>query len=452
MHSVSIVMPVYNEVPGLQFDALTPRLTALLELLRPIDQVIVVDGQSTDHSWQVLQALAAHHPQIVAMQSAKGRAIQMNAGAGKARGDVLLFLHADTDLTPKAWAGFLSRMSPRHWGRFNVQIQGDSAWLKVVAWFMNHRSRLSKIGTGDQALFMGQELFSAVGGFPQQALMEDIELCKRLKRLAPASFIAIRETVRTSGRRWDENGVWSTIYLMWRFRFLYWRGVSAQQLAKLYADTRKKAPITVAVFAKYPQPGRVKTRLQALLGEAACAQFARYLLLQTLDKLQGSDVALWTDGGTDSEWDTLLAGRNVSRYIQPQGHLGLRMQKAVETHLAHSRVVVLLGPDAVQFNKTHLHALNTAAQRKGVAIAPALDGGYVALACTRLVPEIFSESILWGTSSVAQQTRDALEALNLQASWLTPQYDIDEPADYQKALEEGVVPADWAERYGKPDV
>lgn len=446
MPTVSIVMPVYNEVQAPGDDFLLMRIQALIQLLRQEDELLLVDGGSTDLSWTVLKTLAKH-PQVTAIQSGKGRAQQMNAGAEKARGDVLLFLHADTVLNEAAWNAFLLKLNTCLWGRFNVCIDGKSAWLPVVAWFMNHRSRLSKIGTGDQALFVSRTLFQRVGCFPNQALMEDIELCKRLKRIAPREFVAVASPVHTSGRRWDVNGAWATIVLMWRFRFLYWRGVSADELARLYADTRQKLPVTVAVFAKYPQAGRVKTRLIPKLGAEQCAVFAQYLLLSTLDKLQGVNVALWTDGGSPDEWAALLKSRAVQRYIQPEGHLGLRMLTAVETHLNGSELVVLLGPDAVEFTMSNLRELINAARQEGLAFVPAHDGGYVALACKGSVPEIFSESIAWGTAHVAEQTRAALKSVRLQAVWLTPQLDIDEPADLEKAIESGCVPADWSMRY-----
>jgi rSAM/selenodomain-associated transferase 2/rSAM/selenodomain-associated transferase 1 len=446
MPSVSIVMPVYNEVPAPGDDSLLIRIETLIQLLRQDDELVLVDGGSTDLSWAVLQTLA-EHPKVTAIQSDKGRAQQMNAGAGKARGDVLLFLHADTVLTKAAWQELLLRLDASIWGRFNVFIDGKSAWLPVVAWFMNHRSRMTKIGTGDQALFVGRELFDQVGGFPKQPLMEDIELCKRLKRVAPQKFVAVASPVSTSGRRWDVNGAWATIVLMWRFRFLYWRGVSADTLTTLYADARQKLPVTVAVFAKYPQAGRVKTRLIPMLGAGQCAVFARYLLLSTLDKLQGINVALWTDGGSPDEWAALLKGRAIRRYIQPEGHLGVRMRTAVETHLRGCELVVLLGPDAVEFTVNHLRELIDAARQHGLAFVPAHDGGYVALACNRVVPEIFSESIEWGTAHVAEQTRATLHRERSQAVWLAPQLDIDEPDDLEQAIQSGCVPTDWPLRY-----
>jgi GT2 family glycosyltransferase len=113
-----------------------------------------------------------------------------------------------------------------------VQITGRPAALKVVAWMMNQRSRWTGIATGDQAIFMRRAAFAAVGGFPDQPLMEDIEICKRLRDLAWP--VCLADKAITSGRRWEAHGVWRTVLLMWRLRWAYWRGVPAEQLAKAY--------------------------------------------------------------------------------------------------------------------------------------------------------------------------------------------------------------------------
>jgi hypothetical protein len=118
------------------------------------------------------------------------------------------------------------------WGRFDVRINGRSPLLHVVAWLMNQRSRWTGIATGDQALFVQRALFQRIGGFPDQPLMEDIEISRRLRKLARP--FCLRQRVVTSGRRWDTRGVWRTIFLMWRLRWLYWRGVPPQVLAEAY--------------------------------------------------------------------------------------------------------------------------------------------------------------------------------------------------------------------------
>jgi rSAM/selenodomain-associated transferase 2 len=158
----------------------------------------------------------------------------MNAGAEEASGDVLLFLHADTRLPADAdqiLLGSLQR-SGRAWGRFDVKIDGRSRLLPVVGWFMGLRSRLTGIATGDQAIFARRDAFQAVGGFPAIALMEDIALCKRLKRLSRP--LCLRERVTVSGRRWEKNGVLGTIVLMWRLRLAYFFGADPKELARQY--------------------------------------------------------------------------------------------------------------------------------------------------------------------------------------------------------------------------
>lgn len=159
----------------------------------------------------------------------------MNAGADATNASCLLFLHADTRLPADADTHLLNslRQSTISWGRFDVRIKGRSRILPMVAWLMNHRSRLTGIATGDQSLFMTRAAFNQVGGFPEQPLMEDVEICKRLKQIR--SPVCLKHRVTTSGRRWDTHGSWRTIWLMWQLRWAYWRGVPAAQLAERYS-------------------------------------------------------------------------------------------------------------------------------------------------------------------------------------------------------------------------
>jgi rSAM/selenodomain-associated transferase 2 len=220
---LSIVMPTLNEAAGVG-----DLLAALQPLRHRGHELVVVDGGSTDGT----AALARRFADAV-LDAPRGRATQMNAGAAAARGRVLLFLHADTWLPPLADVLIQEAMaSGRAWGRFDVRIEGRPRLLRVVAALMNLRSRLTGIATGDQAIFVTREAFERVGGFPAQPLMEDIELSRRLKRLGRPA--CLRERVCTAGRRWEQRGVWRTIFLMWRLRWRYWRGVSAARLAEAY--------------------------------------------------------------------------------------------------------------------------------------------------------------------------------------------------------------------------
>lgn len=222
---LSIIIPILNEARGIPqlLEKLTP-------LVRNDCEIIIVDGGSEDGSADIVE-----HAGFMVKRAPRGRARQMNAGAAHATGTVLLFLHADTQLPDKAdllVKQALSNSSSSCWGCFDVCIAGRPIMLRVVGYMMNLRSRLTSIVTGDQAMFVLQTAFTEAGCFPDQPLMEDVELSKRLRSISPPARIT--SCVITSGRRWEMHGVWRTIFLMWRLRWDYWRGIPASQLAKTY--------------------------------------------------------------------------------------------------------------------------------------------------------------------------------------------------------------------------
>ncbi len=221
---LSIIMPVLDEGEGI-----AATLDALADLRALGTEVIVVDGGSRDATIQRARLRADR-----VISAPRGRALQMNAGAAKGAGDVLLFLHADTRLPADADHVVLNGLerSGRAWGRFDVKIDGRSPLLVVVGLFMGLRSRLTGIATGDQAIFVRRDAFHAAGGFAEIPLMEDIALCKRLKRASRP--LCLRERVVTSGRRWETNGVLATVVLMWRLRLAYFFGADPSELARRY--------------------------------------------------------------------------------------------------------------------------------------------------------------------------------------------------------------------------
>ncbi|PWB62563.1 MAG: glycosyl transferase, partial [Bradyrhizobiaceae bacterium] len=154
------------------------------------------------------------------------------AGAAAARGDILLFLHADTRLPADADRHVRDALSGRAWGRFDVAIAGGHPLLPLVAALMNRRSRLTGICTGDQALFATRAAFAQAGGFPEIALMEDVAISRRLKRVSRPACLAQR--VVTSGRHWERRGVLRTILLMWRLRLAFFLGADPDLLARRY--------------------------------------------------------------------------------------------------------------------------------------------------------------------------------------------------------------------------
>lgn len=218
---ISIIIPVLNEADG---------IAAALAALEPLRgrgaEVIVADGGSTDGTPDIARPLADR-----VLSSARGRAVQMNAGADAATGDILLFLHADTRLPDDADALVRAALEGAHqWGRFDVQFAGGA--LPLVAASMNVRSRATGIATGDQAMFVTREAFASVAGFPEIALMEDIALAARLKRLSRPACLTARVT--TSPRRWRTHGTLRTVLTMWRLRLAFFLGADPARLARAY--------------------------------------------------------------------------------------------------------------------------------------------------------------------------------------------------------------------------
>ncbi len=224
MASVSIIVPALDEAR-----AIAATLSALAPLRAKGAEVIVVDGGSRDATREIAEPLCDR-----VLAAPRGRAAQMNAGARECRGAILLFLHADTRLPVDALDAIEAAFaSGRHaWGRFDVRIEGRSPLLAVVAFFMNLRSRLTGIATGDQAMFVTRKAFTAAGTFPFIPLMEDIVLSRRLKQLGAPICLSTR--VLTSGRRWEKHGVLWTILLMWRLRLAFTLGADPERLARRY--------------------------------------------------------------------------------------------------------------------------------------------------------------------------------------------------------------------------
>ena len=228
---ISVIIPTLNES-----STIARTLTRTVAL--GFDEIIVSDGGSTDPTIPMIQACCARIPAVRLVTAPAGRARQLNEGVKTCRGDALLFLHADTELPPTARTAIESALENTRCvgGRFDVRFDHPSRWGVVISWFMNRRSRLTGIATGDQAIFVRRRIFEQMGGFPDIPLMEDIEFSRRLKRRGPTA--ALTDRVTTSFRRWEKNGPLRTILLMWTLRFLYWLGVNPTRLNRWYRAVR----------------------------------------------------------------------------------------------------------------------------------------------------------------------------------------------------------------------
>ena len=222
--AVSIVVPALDEAANLAW--LLPDLRARW----PAAEVVIADAGSGDGTGE----LAAAHPEVRWLTAPRGRARQMNAGARQARGDAVLFLHADTRLPDGALEAIAAALADPAvvGGRFDVRFDTPRPIMRVVAWLMNRRSRLTSISTGDQGIFVRRAVFETVGGYPDIPLMEDIELTRRLKR--QGRLAALPLFVTTAARKWQREGAARTIVLMWGLRLLHFVGVSPARLHRWY--------------------------------------------------------------------------------------------------------------------------------------------------------------------------------------------------------------------------
>lgn len=219
---LSIVIPTLNEAENIR------QCLQRLQPYRNRCEIILADGGSNDATATIAKLLT---DKIV--NAPRGRGRQMNAGAAEARAELLLFLHADTYLPDNALIFMQQGIAKgSQWGRFDVHLDGKHPLLKIVSLMMNLRSRLTGIATGDQGMFMTRHAFYSVGGFPEIALMEDIAISKRLKKLGKPH--CLRQKIVTSARRWEQYGVFRTILLMWRLRWKYFFGADPGALAQLY--------------------------------------------------------------------------------------------------------------------------------------------------------------------------------------------------------------------------
>ncbi len=224
LDQVSVVIPVLNDQSALE--VLLRSLTPFQEL-----EIVVVDGGSNEGS------IYERQQSVRLLRTERGRAIQLSAGVASTQRPWLWFLHADSVVTGTVVEALQLALGGAQWGRFDITLSRDTPWFRLIAAAMNNRSAMTSICTGDQGIFVRRALLERIGGIPDQPLMEDIELSKRLRRIAKPT--RIRTVLGTSSRRWENDGTVRTILLMWELRLRYFFGMSPEVLAaRYYPDGR----------------------------------------------------------------------------------------------------------------------------------------------------------------------------------------------------------------------
>ncbi len=225
---ISIIIPVFHEAD---------RIGVLLDSLRALDpdhitERIVVEGAPEGDTLS-----AVHDPDAVVIRSARGRARQMNAGAEIARGDILLFLHADTFLPSEGFETVLETMADETVaaGAFGIRFDSERTVFKVFGWLDSKRSRITRVPYGDQAVFLRRDFFWSLGGYGDLPIMEDVDLLRRIKKRR-GRVCVLKSRVTSSVRRWEREGlVYCTarnLILLLLFRL----GVPPSRLKRYYRD------------------------------------------------------------------------------------------------------------------------------------------------------------------------------------------------------------------------
>jgi rSAM/selenodomain-associated transferase 2 len=227
LKTLSVIVPMLNEAATI---AIT--LQAIRRGAREAE-IVVVDGGSADASVAIARPLCE-----VLIGATRGRALQMNAGTRASHGDALVFVHADTIVPATFAADIASALSDRSvvGGRFDVKLDANALPYRIIGAMISLRSRITRTGTGDQAIFVRREVFDRLGGFPELDLCEDLEFSRRLKRVGRVA--CLRARVTTSARRWSRDGIARTVIRMWLIRAMYLIGVPPARLKRMYSDTR----------------------------------------------------------------------------------------------------------------------------------------------------------------------------------------------------------------------
>jgi|GEM_PF-186899 len=461
VNTLSVVIPFYNEKPALVrcLQSIARINAALLDrphsaLDEPI-QWIFVDGGSTDGGPQLVSKLG-----YACLSAPKGRAYQMNAGAKAANSDWLIFLHVDTLLDDTFFTCFDDITPTTQWGYFRLKLACNQKVYRFIERSIAWRAKVWRFITGDQTLIIRKAYFLSHGGFANIALMEDVELTRKLyKHNRPAILDAV---VTTSARKWQCKGAIKTVLFMWWIQLMYRLKVHPDTLHRWYYRNTKavkdhtaasknastlppiKAKHTVVVqLAKAPLDNYVKTRLSPVLSPQQRLNLHKAMIKQVIVDTQPAPLALNVQSVPSIRSHQLwvshkhaffeqLAQEHVTRlHLQKGKGLGERLAYCVQKNLPIANNVLLIGSDCVSLSQGLLDQVCKALDEHDAVVVPATDGGFVMLGLSRWHGELF-DTIEWGTGSVLEQLRRNLQQVAFTYTCLDALDDIDRPEDLSR--------------------
>lgn len=423
--ATSVILPTLNEE-----QAIGARLEALRRQA-PHAEILVGDGGSTDRTREI----AAGFPGVIWVDAPTGRARQMNAGAARATGEVLLFLHADTTLPPD-WPDQVTNAAARPGfaiGAFQFQLDHPDWPYRLIEWGVRWRSRLFRLPYGDQALFTTARRFASCGGYSDLPLMEDVDLVRRLRR--QGRLVMVPSPAVTSARRWVRNGLLRQTWLNGTTYWLYRLGVPPERLAQRYRAARR----AIIVFCKYPTPGQVKTRLAARTGDAMATRVYRTMVRHTLycvrsARCRATAYVFFAPPEAADQMPGWLGHHHYQYRPQCEGDLGRRMLDAFrEVFREGAGEAVIIGTDCPGFSGQILHQAFAALAATDLVLGPTQDGGYYLIGLRAPPREPLFLGIPWSTDAVLARTRAVAETLGLRVSLLTILHDLDNAEDLATA-------------------
>jgi rSAM/selenodomain-associated transferase 2/rSAM/selenodomain-associated transferase 1 len=410
---ISVVIPTFRSGEKLKrtLSSLRPHAAAL--------EIIVVDTEDCIDT----VACQPSFPDVRWFAAPTGRGPQQNAGASAATGDILLFLHSDTRLQA-GWIKAVEQAVARPGftlGAFRFKLDQPGLIFRGIEAGVRLRNRLFQLPYGDQALFTSREIFTALGGFPDQSLMEDVELVWKARKRGRVRILPLEAI--SSADRWRNDGVWRRTWINWRtyLRYKYLRS-KPDVLVHAY----ESHPERLIIFAKRPEPGKVKTRLAASIGETRAVEVYRQLVEHTLVEARASRAPIevhFAPADAASDMRTWLGG-DLAYTAQPDGDLGSRLLAAFSSD--EPRVVI--GTDCPGLCTRLINQAFDHLKDVDLVLGPSDDGGYYLMGAKGPHPELFRE-IPWSTEAVCSLTRKRAEALNLSISELTSLSDVDVEAD-----------------------